>query len=221
MFTGITEKVGKIESLEHAQEGGRLRVSFANSTTAESEIARETKLGDSISVNGCCLTVVEFDSSHFTADLSGETLRRTNFGEKKPGNLVNLERPLSAGARLGGHFMQGHVDGIGRVTRLVPEGDNWWLSVRVPEDLRHYVAEKGSIAIDGISLTVARWHDGIADIAIIPFTHQHTNVHAMSPNDAVNLETDILAKYVESLLYKEESGTTSNLTVKHLVEEGF
>ncbi|MFZ0885980.1 MAG: hypothetical protein WAN14_21435, partial [Candidatus Acidiferrales bacterium] len=131
------------------------------------------------------------------------------------------ERPLSAGARLGGHFMQGHVDGIGRVTRLVPEGDNWWLSVRVPEDLRRYVAEKGSIAIDGISLTVARWHDGIADIAIIPFTHQHTNVHAMSPNDAVNLETDILAKYVESLLHQEKSGAASHLTVKQLVEEGF
>ncbi|MGA7190355.1 MAG: riboflavin synthase, partial [Candidatus Acidiferrales bacterium] len=189
--------------------------------SAASEIARETKLGDSISVNGCCLTVVDFTANDFAADLSGETLRRTNFGEKKPGHLVNLERPLATGARLGGHFMQGHVDGIGRVTRLVPEGDNWWLSVRVPEDLRRYVAEKGSIAIDGISLTVAHWHDGIADIAIIPFTHEHTNVHAMSPNDAVNVEVDILAKYVESLMHQEKSGATSHLTVKQLVEEGF
>ncbi|MGA7854891.1 MAG: riboflavin synthase [Candidatus Acidiferrales bacterium] len=222
MFTGITEQVGKIESLEHSQDGGRLRISFGSSTTgAASEIARETKLGDSISVNGCCLTVVEFTADDFAADLSGETLRRTNFGEKKSGNLVNLERPLAAGARLGGHFMQGHVDGIGRVTRLIPEGDNWWLSVRVPEDLRRYVAEKGSIAIDGISLTVARWHDGVADIAIIPFTHQHTNVQAMSPNDAVNVEVDILAKYVESLLHPEKSGTTSHLTVDQLIKEGF
>jgi riboflavin synthase len=233
MFTGITEQVGKIESLEHATDGGRLRISFGGTATvgcapgstpgpaSNSQIARETKLGDSISVNGCCLTVVEFDSDHFVADLSGETLRRTNFGEKKPGNLVNLERPLAAGGRLGGHFMQGHVDGIGRVTRLVPEGDNWWLSVRVPEDLRRYVAEKGSIAIDGISLTVARWHDGIADIAIIPFTYEHTNVRGMSVNDAVNLETDILAKYVESLLHKEKSPTASHLTVKQLIEEGF
>ncbi len=220
MFTGITEQVGKIESLEHSQDGGRLRISFG-SPTAESEIARETKLGDSISVNGCCLTVVEFTATHFAADLSGETLRRTNFAEKRSGHLVNLERPLAAGARLGGHFMQGHVDGIGRVTRLIPEGDNWWLSVRVPENLRRYVAEKGSLAIDGISLTVARWHDGIADIAIIPFTHQHTNVQAMTVNDAVNLETDILAKYVESLLHTEKSNATSHLTVKHLVEEGF
>src|SRR5271170_4700929 len=187
MFTGITEQVGQIESLEHTQDGGRLRVSFRGTATPgcapenDSTIAKDTKLGDSISVNGCCLTVVEFNADHFTADLSGETLRRTNFGEKKPGHLVNLERPLAAGARLGGHFMQGHVDGIGRVTRLSPEGENWWLSVRVPQDLRRYVAEKGSIALDGISLTVARWHDGIADIAIIPFTYQHTNVRNMSP----------------------------------------
>jgi riboflavin synthase len=227
MFTGITEQVGEIESLEHAHNGGRLRVSFRGTAAPgcalenDSTIAKDTKLGESISVNGCCLTVVEFDSSHFAADLSGETLRRTNFGEKKPGHLVNLERPLAAGGRLGGHFMQGHIDGIGRVTRLVPEGDNWWLSVRVSEDLRRYVAEKGSIAIDGISLTVARWHDGIADIAIIPFTYEHTNLHAMSVNDAVNLETDILAKYVESLLKQEKSAAASHLTVKQLVEEGF
>jgi riboflavin synthase len=227
MFTGITEQVGKIESLEHSQDGGRLRISFRGTGTpgcapeSDSTIAKDTKLGDSISVNGCCLTVVEFGSTHFSADLSGETLRRTNFAEKKPGHLVNLERPLSAGARLGGHFMQGHVDGIGRVIRLIPEGENWWLSFRVPQDLRRYVAEKGSIALDGISLTVARWHDGVADIAIIPFTYAHTNVHSMSMNDAVNIETDILAKYVETLLHNQESQTTSHLTVKHLVEEGF
>jgi riboflavin synthase len=226
MFTGITEQVGKIESLDHSDTGGRLRIRFANAIAddvpaSDSTIANDTKLGDSISVNGCCLTVVEFDAHHFTADLSGETLRRTNFGEKQPGHLVNLERPLAAGARLGGHFMQGHVDGIGRVTRLIPEGENWWLSVRVPQDLRRYVAEKGSIALDGISLTVARWHEGIADIAIIPFTYAHTNVRSMSVNDAINIETDILAKYVESLLHNEKSQPTSHLAIKHLVEEGF
>ncbi|MGA8035615.1 MAG: riboflavin synthase [Candidatus Acidiferrales bacterium] len=220
MFTGITEHVGKIESLERGADGGRLVVALGTGAEAK-EIAAGTKLGDSIAVNGCCLTVVEFDHRDFAADLSGETLRRTNFGEKKAGDLVNLERPLVAGARLGGHFMQGHVDGIGRVTRLVPEGDNWWLSVRVPEDLERYVAEKGSIAIDGISLTVARWHDGIVDIAIIPFTYAQTNVRAMSPNDAVNLETDILAKYVESLLADVKRPTSSQITVKQLVDEGF
>jgi len=227
MFTGITEQVVNIESLDHSETGGRLRVSFRGTATAgsapenDSTIAQDTKLGDSISVNGCCLTVVEFTADHFTADLSGETLRRTNFGEKNPGHLVNLERPLAAGGRLGGHFMQGHVDGVGRVTRLAPEGENWWLSVRVPQDLRRYVAEKGSIALDGISLTVARWHEGIADIAIIPFTYARTNVHSMSVNDAINIETDVLAKYVESLLHNDKSQPTSHLTVKQLVEEGF
>jgi riboflavin synthase len=227
MFTGITEQVGQIESLDHSESGGRLRISFRGTAApgcapeTDPAIAASTRLGDSISVNGCCLTVVEFTAAHFTADLSGETLRRTNFGEKKPGHLVNLERPLAAGARLGGHFMQGHVDGIGRVTRLTPEGENWWLSVRVPQDLRRYVAEKGSIALDGISLTVARWHEGTADIAIIPFTYAHTNVRSMSANDAINIETDILAKYVESLLHNEKSQATPHLTVKDLVKEGF
>ena len=221
MFTGITEQVGRIESLHTNAEGGVLRIHIPAATIPDSSVAEGMKLGDSISVNGCCLTVTKFDTDHFSADLSGETLKRTNFGEKKSGDLVNLERPLAAGARLGGHFMQGHVDGIGRVTRLIPEGDSWWLSIRVPENLRHYVAEKGSISIDGISLTVAKWHDGIVDIAIIPFTHQHTNVHAMTVNDAVNLETDILAKYVESLLRKEGTSSAPSLTIKKLVEEGF
>ena len=196
MFTGITEHVGKIESLERGADGGVLRVSLVGAR----EIASEMKLGDSISVNGCCLTVAEFDAAHFSADLSGETLRRTSFGEKRAGDLANLERPLAASARLGGHFVQGHVDGVARVAKLVPEGSNWWLSVNVPEDLRRYVAEKGSIAIAGISLTVARWQGGLADFAIIPFTHEHTDIHAMAPGSAVNIECDILAKYVESLL---------------------
>jgi riboflavin synthase len=218
MFTGITEHVGKIESLETSPEGGRLKVSLAGGGA----IAAGMKLGDSISVSGCCLTIVEFNKKHFAADLSGETLRRTSLGERKPGDPVNLERPLAAGARLGGHFVQGHVDGIGRVMELVPEGENWWLSVSVPENLRRYIAEKGSIAIEGISLTVARWHDGIASIAVIPFTHEHTNVHSMKTGDAVNLEVDILAKYVESLIgaKKSESAGTS-LTMKELQEQGF
>src|SRR5690242_7285333 len=183
MFTGITEAVAKIVSLQRADNGGRLRVSLAGAA----DIAREIKLGDSISVNGCCLTVAECGADHFSADLSGETLRRTAFGEMKAGGVVNLERPLAAGARIGGHFVQGHVDDIARVTRLFPEGAGWWLSVRVPEDLRRYVAEKGSIAIDGISLTVARCQEGIADIAIIPLTYENTSISAMVPNDAVNL----------------------------------
>ena len=198
MFTGIIEAAGKIDALDRRGGDARLRVSLAGAP----EIAAGTKLGDSIAVNGCCLTVAEFASDHFSADLSAETLGRTSLGEKKAGDMVNLERPLAAGARMGGHFVQGHVDGVGRVAKVVPEGESWWLSIEVPEQLRRYVVEKGSIAVDGISLTVARWHDGIADIAVIPFTHTHTNVGAMGRGDAVNLEIDILAKYVESLLAK-------------------
>ena len=198
MFTGIIEATGKIEALEKRDTGGRLRVSLASAP----EIARELKVSDSISCSGCCLTVVEFSGADFSADLSGETLRRTSLGTKKRGDVLNLERPLAAGARLGGHFVQGHVDGVGRVARFTTEGESFWLSVEVPSQLRRYVVEKGSIAIDGISLTVARWQEGIADIAVIPFTRAHTNIYAMQPADAVNLEIDILAKYVESLLPK-------------------
>jgi riboflavin synthase len=217
MFTGIIEAVGKIDSLDRSEAGGRLRLSLATAP----EIAAGITIGDSIAVNGCCLTVVECTKSYFAADLSGETLRRTGFGEKKSGDPVNLERPLAAGARLGGHFVQGHVDGVGRVTRLAPERENWWLSVRVPENLRRCVAEKGSLAIDGISLTVAGWKDGVADIAIIPFTYEQTNVRSLAAGDAVNLETDILAKYVESLLEARKNPAARRWTIPELIEEGF
>jgi riboflavin synthase len=217
MFTGIIEAVGQIDALDASENEGRLSVSLAGAR----QIAAQTKLGDSIAVNGCCLTVAECGADSFSADLSAETLRRTAFGEMKPGYFVNLERPLAAGARLGGHFVQGHVDGLGRITRLVAEGDSWWLSVRVPLALRRYIAEKGSIAIDGVSLTVARWQEGVADFAIVPFTYAHTNLHALRPSDAVNIECDILAKYVESLLESRKGHATSPLTIDRLTEQGF
>jgi riboflavin synthase len=217
MFTGIIEGAGRIEALDRRADVARLRVSFAGAP----EIAKGLKVSDSIAVNGCCLTVVECGKKHFAADVSGETLERTSFGEKKAGEAVNLERPLSANARLGGHFVQGHVDGVGSVTRIAQVGANWWLSVRVPEELRRYVAEKGSIAVDGVSLTVAGWQDGIADMAIIPFTYEHTNVKAMVRGDRVNLETDILAKYVESLIERGRTPEVSRLTLGRLIEEGF
>lgn len=220
MFTGIIEQLGSVESLESDERGGRLRIRLS-AEMGPSPLAADMKLGDSISVNGCCLTVVEFDKDYFAADLSGETLRRTSLGEKESGDPVNLERPLAAGARLGGHFVQGHVDGVGTVTALTQEGDNWWLSVRVPENLRRYVAEKGSISIEGISLTVARWENGVASIAVIPFTYENTNVHSLAVGDRVNLEVDILAKYVESLLGTEKRASAATLTVDALREQGF
>lgn len=215
MFTGIVELMGEVESLERTAEGGRLVV------RAPEVIAQGLAIANSIAVNGCCLTVVACDAETFAADLSGETLRRTSFGEMQPRTRVNLEKPLSAGKEFGGHFVQGHVDGVGRVTRLVPEGENWWLSVRVPPELGRYVAMKGSIAIDGISLTVAGWKDGVVDIAIIPFTYTHTNVREMKPGDAANLECDVLAKYVERLLEAREEAAASRLTVEELKAQGF
>src|SRR6202140_743355 len=140
MFTGIIEHVGRIESLEKTSGGARLRVHAG-------PVAAALAVSNSVAVNGCCLTVVELSGEIFSADLSGETLRRTSLGEMKPGARVNLERPLSAGKELGGHFVQGHVDGVGRVTRLAQEGANWWLGVRVPEEIERSVALKGSIAI--------------------------------------------------------------------------
>jgi riboflavin synthase len=218
MFTGIIEATARIEALDRSPTDGRLRVDLS----ATPQLAAAVLVSDSIAVNGCCLTAVERDERGFSADLSGETLRRTSFGERKAGDIVNIERPLAASARLGGHFVQGHVDGVGRVTELRPEGENWWLSVSIPEDLRKYVAEKGSIAIDGISLTVARWASGVVDIAVIPFTYQNTSVRQMAAGSPVNIETDILAKYMESLLGK--TGTTAagpELSVERLIEQGF
>jgi riboflavin synthase len=214
MFTGIVEHLGRIAALETSAAGGRLRIDAG-------PLAASSAIAGSIAVNGCCLTVVEAQDETFAADLSFETLRRTAFGEMKAGARVNLERPLTAGKELGGHFVQGHVDGVGRVTRLAQEGANWWLGVRVPEEIERYLAMKGSIAIDGISLTVANVADGIVEAAIIPFTYANTNLQTLVPGDAVNLEADILAKYVERLLDSRRAPVTSRLTVERLVEEGF
>ncbi|MGB6875106.1 MAG: riboflavin synthase [Candidatus Acidiferrales bacterium] len=217
MFTGIIEHLGKIESLTRNAESGRLNINLADAK----KLAHELAIGSSIAVNGCCLTVVEHNAKSFAADLSLETLEKTSFAEVAPGRIVNLELPLAAAARLGGHFVQGHVDAVGRVERMAPEGENWWLGVRVPEHLRRYVAEKGSLAVDGISLTVARWLDGIAEFAIIPHTYANTNFRQLTVGDAVNLECDILAKYVESLLKGGVHAVPERLTIVKLTEQGF
>jgi riboflavin synthase len=214
MFTGLVEYVGKIESLDRSDLGARIRVNAG-------PLAAGLAKSGSIAVNGCCLTAVEISGESFAADLSGETLRRTSFGEMKSGTRVNLERPLTAMKEIGGHFMQGHVDGVGRVARLESEGATWWFGVRVPDELARYVAMKGSIALDGISLTVAGWRDGIVETAIIPFTYKHTNVRSLKVGDAVNVECDVLAKYVERLMESRQETPASRLNVARLVEEGF
>jgi len=214
MFTGIVEHQGVIAALERRVDGGRVRVRAG-------DLAAQLSISASVAVNGCCLTVVERDADTFAADLSGETLRRTSFGELREGARVNLERPLAAGKEFGGHFVQGHVDGIGRVTRLAREGPNWWLGVRVPDDLARYVALKGSITLDGVSLTVAGLRDGVVEAAVIPYTYEHTNIGRMALGDAVNVECDILAKYVERLLEARGERPASRLTVAELTEQGF
>jgi riboflavin synthase len=214
MFTGLVEYVGLIESLERGEQGARIRVQAG-------PLIKGLEKSGSIAVNGCCLTAVDITKESFAADLSGETLRRTSLGEIKAGMRVNLERPLTANKELGGHFVQGHVDGVGHVARLEPEGANWWFGVRVPAELARYVAMKGSIALDGISLTVAGWHDGIAETAIIPFTYEHTNLSSLKVGDPVNVECDILAKYVERIFEARTVSAPARLTVSGLLDEGF
>ena len=214
MFTGLVEYVGAIESIDRGESGARIRVHAG-------PLAEGLEKSGSIAVNGCCLTAVDISGGGFSADLSGETLRRTSLGELRPGTRVNLERPLTAMKELGGHFVQGHVDGVGRVARLQPEGPNWWFGVQVPVDLARYVAMKGSIALDGISLTVAGWHDGVAETAIIPFTYEHTNLSSLKAGDAVNIECDILAKYVERIVEAREKPSSPGLSVARLIDEGF
>jgi len=220
MFTGIIEHTGTIETLALDDDGGRITIHAPS-------VAPALAVSNSISVNGCCLTIVDLRHSRFSADLSGETIRKTSFGTKTgalaQGARVNLEQPLTAGKEFGGHFVLGHVDTAGRVTHLTAEGENWWFGVQVPASFARYVVPKGSITIDGISLTVARWHDNIAESAVIPYTYEHTNIRDRKPGDAVNLEADILGKYVESYLQQRNfaAPSDSHLTVAQLLEEGF
>ena len=189
MFTGIVEEVGRVSSLND----------YRLVLNAE-KVLTDSKIGDSISVNGACLTVVDFDASGFSVDLAPETLRRTSLGQAGSGAAVNLERALSASDRMGGHIVQGHVDGTGTITGLTPEADCFIMEIQAPDSLVPYIVEKGFIAVDGISLTVVQRTDSRFTISVIPFTMQNTNLHERAVGDRVNLEADILAKYVESLL---------------------
>jgi riboflavin synthase len=215
MFTGIVEHLGTVESLKLHADGGRLTIHAPT-------VAPNLAIANSIAVDGCCLTVVAVENGRFSVDLSGETIRKTSMSEWKPGLRVNLEHPMTAGKEFGGHFVLGHVDTIGRVTRLDPEGENWWYGVEVPESFARCIVPQGSIAIDGISLTVARWHGRIAEIAIIPFTYEHTNVRNKKIGDAVNLEGDVLGKYVERYLEARSAAKpVSNLSIEQLVSQGW
>lgn len=196
MFTGIVEELGTVRALE----GGRLVVECRT-------VVRDSAVGDSISVNGTCLTVVERGESCLGFDLSEETLVRTGLHRLRPGDGVNLERPVTLLTRLGGHLVQGHVDGVAEVVALEPAGEGATLVVRIPPELERYVVEKGSITLDGVSLTVARLGEsGEVGIALIPHTLAATTLGSASPGEPVNLEVDIIAKYVERLQHVERLG---------------
>ncbi len=188
MFTGLIEALGEVAEIKPTPAGFRLRV-----TTS---MAPELTAGESLAVNGVCLTVVSADSDGAHADISPETARVSSLGTLKRGAVVNLERPLRADARLGGHFVQGHVDATGTVEDIREEGDSYWLTVKFPPLLAPYIVRKGSIAVNGISLTVAGVDARNFDVQIIPFTWEHTNLHAARHGDLVNIECDILGKYV-------------------------
>ncbi len=194
MFTGIVEETGTVLEMAHSSAGARIVV-------AAREVLADLVTGGSIAVNGCCLTAVEIDERGFAADLSPETLDKTSLGALEPGSIVNLERPLLPTSRLSGHFVLGHVDGTGEVLALDAVGDgNWWLSVRSPEELLQFLVYKGSIAIDGISLTIASFEADVVGVAIIPHTYQVTTLRSLQIGGSVNLECDMLAKHVHRLL---------------------
>lgn len=213
MFTGIIEELGTVDSVVTRAAGARLRV---RCTT----VMEDMKEGASIAVNGVCLTAVDLRPDGFYADLAPETLRRSNLGELRAGARVNLERPLSPSGRLSGHILQGHVDGTGEFLGLDALGDeNWWLRVRVPAELDAFLVYKGSIAIDGISLTIAALEGDVLSVTIIPHTYRNTTLGGYRAGARVNLECDVIAKHVEKLLRKID--VKSGLTVERLREQGY
>jgi riboflavin synthase len=210
MFTGIIEHVGLLHSLELSDMGGRVTI-HAPSLTGSLAVSK------SIAVNGCCLTIAELRGERFSADLSLETVSKTSFGatapEWKKGMHVNLEQPLTVGQEFGGHFVLGHVDGVGRVGGLRPEGvggESWTFGVEVPRGFARYIVPKGSITVDGINLTVASFSRRIIQITVIPYTYAHTNLRDRVVGDAVNLEADVLGKYIERYLEAREKNFGEN-----------
>lgn len=193
MFTGLVEEAGTV--IEIVQEGHTARL-----TVSAPLVHSGAQLGDSIAVNGCCLTVVRIEGDHLTFDAVPETLARTDLGCLKAGEAVNLERPLSVGARLGGHFVQGHIDGVGELLAIIPEENAVVMEIGVPPALRRYIVEKGSIAVDGVSLTVAEVRPASFTIWTIPHTRAVTTLGRRIVGDLVNLECDLLGKYIERLL---------------------
>jgi riboflavin synthase len=214
MFTGLIEEVGKVRGV--TVQNGTQRI-----VISASQVTRELKTGDSVSVSGVCLTALNITPDSFQADLAAETVARTSLARLAPDSLVNLELPTKAGSRLGGHVVQGHVDGVGKIVALarISGGEDWELTIELPAGLEKYVVLKGSISIEGISLTVANVRDNRVSVAIIPHTYEATNLKSLRSGDAVNIEVDIIAKYAEKIAL-DETGR-GQITVERLLREGF
>src|SRR6202171_1938691 len=214
MFTGIIEEVGQVKRIEQRGEDRRITI------TAE-HAPKELKPGDSVSVSGVCLTAIDIKPESFGADLAPETWTRTSFSRMHEGARVNLELPMKADGRFGGHIVQGHVDGVGKLIALdrIADSENWWLHIDLPPEVAKYTVYKGSISIEGISLTVARLEGRRCTIALIPHTVEMTNLGSLKPGDLVNLEADLIAKYVEKVMTREPA--EGILTVEELVRQGF
>jgi len=196
VFTGIIEELGRVRALDHREGGARLEI-------AATAVLTDVRAGDSISVNGCCLTVVDSGDGWWAGDVVIETLERTALGSLEAGEPVNLERPLRLSDQLGGHLVQGHVDAVGEVVAVEPDGRAAAMRVRVPEGLRRFLVEKGSVAVDGVSLTVAGMEGDGFTVALVPHTLEVTTLGARAPGDHVNLEMDVLARYVEQMTRRD------------------
>lgn len=214
MFTGIIEEVGRVTGIANENSNRRLTVSA-------SQVVKELQKGDSIAVSGVCLTAVDITPKSFAADLAEETWNRTSFSRINPGAQVNLELPMRADGRFGGHIVQGHVDGTGKFIALdrIQNADDYWLRIEIPPELARYVISKGSLSIEGISLTVAKVEGTQVTVAVIPHTTEMTNLKTLKPGDPVNLEADMIAKYVEKMMRGDS--TNSSITIERLVREGF
>ena len=224
MFTGIIETTGTIASLEPRSEITRIGITRIGISAPD--FAHRLRVGDSIAVNGTCLTALEMNPPLFYADLAAETLARTTMGSLRPGSVVNLELPTPAGTPLGGHVVQGHVDGRGELVSFDPvdpkadPGDtDWWLRIRVPENTREFMVEKGSIAIEGISLTIAAWDGDVATIAILPHTRKVTNLRVLQPRDRVNVEADVMIKL--AIERQKQAPSRFEVTLEHLLANGY
>jgi riboflavin synthase len=214
MFTGIVETTGKVTRIDRLSESVRLSI-------AAGRVSEDVALGDSIAVNGVCLTVVSIDAPELVFDAVYETLRRTTLGSLAVGDVVNLERAMVANGRFGGHIVQGHVDGVGRIASMRPVGNAWQVHVDVDTNLLRYIVEKGSVCIDGISLTVADAGRSSFSVSVIPHTWENTTLSARRAGDALNIECDIIGKYVERLMGFSTSANTAPVSMDMLVRTGF